>query len=72
MGLPQPNLHLDPDAYLEWEKTQAEKHEYLDGQVVQIYAMVGPRDAQSRWHSMWRACSGNTCAAGRAGSTSVI
>ena len=42
MGLPQPNLHLDPDAYLEWEKTQAEKHEYLDGQV---FATVGACDA---------------------------
>jgi Uma2 family endonuclease len=42
MGLPQPDLHLDSEAYLEWEKTQAEKHEYLDGQV---FAMVGARDA---------------------------
>jgi Uma2 family endonuclease len=45
MGLPQPNGYLDPDAFLEWEKTQLEKYEYLDGQVVQIYAMVGARDA---------------------------
>jgi Uma2 family endonuclease len=45
MGLPQPNLHLDPEAFLEWEKTQLEKYEYLDGQVVQVYAMVGARDA---------------------------
>jgi Uma2 family endonuclease len=45
MGLPQPNGYLDPDAFLEWEKTQLEKYEYLDGQVVQVYAMVGARDA---------------------------
>ena len=42
MGLPQPNLHLDLETYLEWEKTQAEKYEYLNGEV---YAMVGARDA---------------------------
>jgi Uma2 family endonuclease len=45
MGLPQPNGYLDPDAFLEWEKTQLEKYEYLDGQIVQVYAMVGARDA---------------------------
>jgi Uma2 family endonuclease len=36
---------MSTEAYLEWEKTQAEKHEYLDGQVFQVYAMVDARDA---------------------------
>ncbi len=38
----QPTSPLDPQTYLEWEKTQAEKHEYLNGEV---FAMVGARDA---------------------------
>jgi hypothetical protein len=33
------------DEFLEWEKTQTEKHEYLDGLVYPVYAMVGARDA---------------------------
>jgi Uma2 family endonuclease len=45
MRLPQPDGYLDPDAFLEWEKTQLEKYEYLDSQVVQVYAMVCARDA---------------------------
>jgi Uma2 family endonuclease len=39
------SLPLTPEAYLEWEKGQPEKHEYLDGLAYQVYAMVGARDA---------------------------
>jgi Uma2 family endonuclease len=42
MGSSQPISRLSPEAYLEWEKTQPEKHEYLNGEV---FAMVGARDA---------------------------
>ncbi len=48
MGLPQPNGYLDPDVFLEWEKTQLEKYEYLDGQVVQVYAMVAHAERGDR------------------------
>ena len=40
MGLPQSVVHLTPDDYLAWENTQAEKHEYVNGEV---FAMVGAR-----------------------------
>ncbi len=36
---------MTPEAFLEWEKTQTEKHEYLNGLVYEVYAMVGARDA---------------------------
>jgi len=36
---------MTPEEFLEWEKTQTEKHEYLNGLVYQVYAMVGARDA---------------------------
>lgn len=45
MRSPQPVLHMTAQEFLEWEKTQTEKHEYLDGQVYPVYAMVGARDA---------------------------
>ncbi|MCU0736589.1 MAG: Uma2 family endonuclease [Methylotetracoccus sp.] len=45
MGVPQPVLRMTCDEFLEWEKTQTEKHEYLDGLVYPVYAMVGARDA---------------------------
>ena len=45
MGVPQPVLRMTSDEFLEWEKTQTEKHEYLDGLVYPVYAMVGARDA---------------------------
>ena len=45
MGTPQPILRMTPEAFLEWEKTQTEKHEYLNGLVYEVYAMVGARDA---------------------------
>jgi Uma2 family endonuclease len=35
---------LDPKAFLEWESTQAEKHEYLDGD---IFAMVGVKQSHA-------------------------
>lgn len=33
MGLPYPVLRMTSDEFLEWEKTQTEKHKYLDGLV---------------------------------------
>jgi Uma2 family endonuclease len=45
MGIPQPVLRMTSEEFLEWEKTKIEKHEYLDGLVYQVYAMVGARDA---------------------------
>ncbi|MGH8610643.1 MAG: Uma2 family endonuclease [Gammaproteobacteria bacterium] len=42
MSATYPATPLTPEAYLEWEKTQPEKHEYLNGNV---YAMVEARDA---------------------------
>jgi Uma2 family endonuclease len=36
---------MTPEEFLEWEKTQTEKHEYLNGLVYEVYAMVGARDA---------------------------
>ncbi len=40
MGLPQSATHQPPDEYLEWENTQTEKHEYINGEV---FAMVGAK-----------------------------
>ncbi len=40
MGHAQPVIRLDFAAYLEWEKQQSEKHEYLAGEA---YAMTGAR-----------------------------
>ncbi|MGH8470513.1 MAG: Uma2 family endonuclease [Gammaproteobacteria bacterium] len=45
MGTPQTILRMTPEEFLEWEKTQTEKHEYLNGLVYEVYAMVGARDA---------------------------
>lgn len=42
MALPQEKPTLDPQAYLDWEAQQAEKHEYVAGEV---FAMVGARRA---------------------------
>lgn len=39
---PDPSAHFLPEDYLEWEKAQSEKHEYIAGEV---FAMVGARDA---------------------------
>ena len=36
-----PVLRLEPHAYLDWEHTQAERHEYVDGQVCS--AMAGAK-----------------------------
>jgi Uma2 family endonuclease len=41
MSTTHPTSSLDPQAYLDWEKDQTEKHEYINGE---IYAMVGARD----------------------------
>jgi Uma2 family endonuclease len=40
MGEALPRKMIDPEEYLRWEAEQAEKHEYLAGE---IYAMVGVR-----------------------------
>ena len=40
MSTPAERLTFDADAYLAWEAEQAEKHEYLHGEV---FAMVGAR-----------------------------
>jgi len=40
MGLPLAAAHFDREAYFEWEATQADKNEYLAGEV---FAMVGAR-----------------------------
>lgn len=45
MGIPQPALRMTSEEFLEWEKSQTEKHEYLDGFVHPVHAMVGARDA---------------------------
>ncbi|WP_225783657.1 Uma2 family endonuclease [Xenophilus sp. Marseille-Q4582] len=42
MNLPQRQPRFDEQAYLDWEAQQAEKHEYLDGEV---FAMAGASDA---------------------------
>ncbi|MGY6217033.1 Uma2 family endonuclease [Methylolobus aquaticus] len=36
---------MTADEFLEWEQTQSEKYEYVDGFVYPVYAMVGARDA---------------------------
>jgi Uma2 family endonuclease len=40
MGVPQTQQGLDAEAYLAWEATQADRHEYVAGEV---FAMVGAR-----------------------------
>lgn len=45
MSTPQNVLHMSAADFLEWEQSQTEKHEYLDGMVYPVYAMVGARDA---------------------------
>lgn len=42
MNLSQRQPRFDEQAYLDWEAQQAEKHEYLDGEV---FAMAGASDA---------------------------
>lgn len=44
MALPPPNPPFDADTYLAWESTQAERHEYIGGEV---FAMVGARDSHN-------------------------
>jgi len=45
MSTPQTASSMTAEAFLEWELTQTEKHEYLDGLVYPVHAMVGARDA---------------------------
>lgn len=42
MALPQIKPEFDIDAYMDWEETQSERHEYLHGEV---FAMSGGTDA---------------------------
>ena len=42
MSQPQAKVSFGPEDYLAWEATQAERHEYLDGEV---FAMWGASDA---------------------------
>lgn len=42
MSLPQPAAPFGPEQYLQWERQQAERHEYLDGE---LFAMSGASDA---------------------------
>lgn len=42
MGLPQSKTGFDMAAYMAWEETQAERHEFLNGEV---FAMSGGSDA---------------------------
>jgi len=44
MSLPQTASRFDVESYLAWEETQAERHEYLAGEV---FAMSGGSDAHS-------------------------
>jgi len=44
MGLPQPAPRFSIDDYMAWEAEQAERHEYLNGEV---FAMTGARDAHN-------------------------
>lgn len=41
MGLPAEIIHFSAQDYLQWEAGQAERHEYLDGEV---FAMAGAED----------------------------
>jgi Uma2 family endonuclease len=40
MGLPQPQSHLTRTEFMDWENLQADKHEFVAGEV---FAMVGAR-----------------------------
>lgn len=44
MALPQLEKRFDAAAYLAWEETQAERHEYMAGEV---FAMVGVRQSHN-------------------------
>ncbi|HRF11198.1 MAG: hypothetical protein ABTS16_14825 [Candidatus Accumulibacter phosphatis] len=44
MARPQLERHFDAAAYLAWEETQEERHEYLSGEV---FAMLGVRQAHN-------------------------
>ncbi len=42
MGLPAANLRMTPAEFLEWEYSQQDRHEFVDGEV---FAMAGAADA---------------------------
>lgn len=45
MAVPQPEFRFDATSFLAWEAEQAERHEFVDGEV---YAMAGCEDAHNR------------------------
>lgn len=63
MAIPQAEKPFDAAAYLAWEETQAERHEYLAGEV---FAMVGVRQSHNvatgnLYASLRRALKGSPC-----------
>ena len=63
MARPQLERHFDAAAYLAWEETQEERHEYLSGEV---FAMVGVRQAHNLatlnlYTSLRQALKGSPC-----------
>ncbi len=45
MPLATEAAHFSPEAYLEWEKTSDTKHEYMNGEVFEVFALAGAKDA---------------------------
>lgn len=35
---------ISPEAYLAWEAEQTERHEYINGEVFDVFAMAGAQD----------------------------
>ena len=63
MALPQPERRFDAAAYLAWEETQEERHEYIAGEV---FAMVGVRQVHNLatlnlYSCLRRALHGSPC-----------
>lgn len=63
MALPQQKPVFDFDAYMDWEETQVERHEYLAGEV---FAMSGGTDAHytilgNAYAALRSALSGTPC-----------
>ncbi|HRD92235.1 MAG TPA: Uma2 family endonuclease, partial [Accumulibacter sp.] len=63
IAIPQAEKHFDTAAYLAWEETQAERHEYVAGEV---FAMVGVRQSHNvatgnLYGSLRRALRGSPC-----------
>ena len=43
MGLPQPKQRMTLAEFTDWEHRQEKKHEFIDGEVFEMYAMGGAR-----------------------------